>query len=299
MVSTKRKIALARALSATIVTARSIVGRSAIVTTRRKGATWRLDLNEGIDFALYFGLYQQLPRRLSQWIRPGDLVLDLGANVGAHTLVLAQMVGRGGCVVAVEPTNYGYGGLTHNIELNPELSQRIIAVQAEIVSANPSTTRSSEKQFYSRWPLRGNSDARHPGHLGQLESASSAKALTLDTLLEMLRGDGRVSGPVSFIKLDVDGHELDVLRGAQRLMEEEHPPMLIEIAPHVQDEVPGRFEELLQTLKAFGYALESAGSGKRLPMSAAELRQHIGEGASIDALALAEGRKPGVVAGSE
>jgi hypothetical protein len=60
--------------------------------------------------------------------------------------------------------------------------------------------------------------------------------------------------------------------------------MLIEIAPHIQDEVPQRFEALLATLEGFGYRLEDA-AGKPMPMSADGLRKLIKHGASVDAIA--------------
>jgi hypothetical protein len=61
--------------------------------------------------------------------------------------------------------------------------------------------------------------------------------------------------------------------------------MLIEIAPHAQDEVPKRFEALLETLEGFGYRLENADTGKPMPMRADELRKLVSHGASVDAVA--------------
>ena len=76
-----------------------------------------------------------------------------------------------------------------------------------------------------------------------------------------------------------------VLRGGAHTFGAERPPMLIEIAPHAQDEVPKRFEALLTTLEGFGYRLENATTGKPMPMCANELRKLIRYGASIDAVA--------------
>src|SRR5882672_9077000 len=99
MLSTRNKMRIARALNRMIVGARAMAGREPIVTVRRRGVNWRLDLNEGIDLALYLGLYQGLPRRaLDRWIRPGSLVVDIGANIGAHCLPMARRVGPAGRV---------------------------------------------------------------------------------------------------------------------------------------------------------------------------------------------------------
>ena len=65
----------------------------------------------------------------------------------------------------------------------------------------------------------------------------------------------------------------------------DRPSLLIEIAPYVQDEVPGRFEALLKTLSDFNYVLERSTTGEALPMSSDALRAIIGAGAGIDILA--------------
>jgi hypothetical protein len=90
---------------------------------------------------------------------------------------------------------------------------------------------------------------------------------------------------VSFLKLVVDGDELTVLKGAAQTLARDKPPVLIEIAPHVQDEVAGRFEELVAVLRSHGYAFEDAATGSDLPQDAAGLRAHVPHGAGFDALA--------------
>jgi hypothetical protein len=63
------------------------------------------------------------------------------------------------------------------------------------------------------------------------------------------------------------------------------PAIVLEIAPHVQDEVPQRFEELIETMRSYGYRLEES-SGRPLPLSASALRRVVKDGGSIDAVAL-------------
>jgi FkbM family methyltransferase len=283
MLSTRGKINIARTLNVAIVGTRSLVGRHAIVTCRRRGLKWRLDLNEGIDFAIYLGLYQKIPRRIVEsWIPPGSLVLDIGANIGSHALPLARQVGPYGRVVAIEPTVFAFSKLCANVALNPELNDRMILVQAAL---NDGATDQPQPEFYSRWPLHRRAAGGHRQHLGQLESTQGARIVALDALLGELRYSGRISGPVKFVKLDVDGYELQVLRGGRQSFMQEKPAVLMEVAPYTQDEVPGRFEALLNTLESYGYHLEDGDSGQLLPMSAEGLRKLIKDGAGIEALA--------------
>ena len=290
MLSTKQKIEIARLLSRAIVGARAVAGLPSRVVARRRNVTWKLDLKEGIDLAIYLGLYQRIPQRLTRWIIPGALVLDIGANIGAHSLSLAQAVGPHGHVIAIEPTDYGFSCLEANAALNSELLPRLILVQAALNAGEERADQDGQTQFYSRWPLNGGDAQRHPKHMGKLETAKGARFVTLDTLLAEIRPKHGIDQPIAFIKLDVDGHELDVLHGASQTLAAERPPILIEIAPHVQDEVPGRFEAVLETLKGNGYQLETSQSGESLPMFAGALRTIIPDGASIDAIALADRR---------
>src|SRR5262245_54072536 len=136
MLSTKRKIAVARVLNRAIVGARTIVGLSSRVTVRRHNVKWELDLDEGIDLAIYLGVYQHIPKRAVQWIPRGSLVIDVGANIGAHALPLAHDVD--GHVVAIEPTDYGFSRLKANAALNPHLHPRLILVQAALTAGGRS-----------------------------------------------------------------------------------------------------------------------------------------------------------------
>ena len=281
---TSTKMRIARALNRAIVGSRALLGLNSIVHARRRQVSWCLDLNEGIDLALYLGVYQAVPKRvIARWVQPGSLVIDIGANIGSHCLPMARQVGPRGRVVAIEPTDYAFSKLVANTKLNATLADRIIPIQAAL--GDETTHGGRDATFYSRWPLRGATAHRHAGHMGQLESAGGARFSTLDGLLNEIRVDGRVRGPVGFVKLDVDGNELRVLRGGERTFGQERPPMLIEIAPHVQDEVVQRLESLLRILQNFGYRLENADTAEPIPMSAEALRGIVKPGASIDAIA--------------
>src|SRR5580700_9976634 len=151
MLPTKAKMRIARMLNIAIIGVRSLAGRTPFVRVRRFGVNWRLDLNEGIDLALYVGTYQDIPRRImDRWLPPGSLAVDIGANIGAHCLRIARRVGANGRVVAVEPTDYAFSKLTANAELNPGLRGRLVLVQAALTDG---TARAGEAQFYARWPL--------------------------------------------------------------------------------------------------------------------------------------------------
>jgi FkbM family methyltransferase len=279
MLTTRQKIAMARVLNFGIMTTLSAIGRSSIVQVRRSGVLWELDLNEGIDLAIFLGVYQKIPNSvLDAYIKPGALVIDIGANIGSHTLQLAKRVGESGCVIAVEPTDHAFAKLLANIGLNPDLARRIIPVQTAL---GQNIDAYKKPEYYSRWPLCADVGKRHKVHLGVLEAATSAQRLSLDELVRK-HAAGR---PVSFIKLDVDGNEFDVLRSGYETLHDQRPPILIEVAPHIQDEVVGRFEAFVVSLSQHGYKLEDQKRGRPLPLSAEALRALIAHGASKDVMA--------------
>lgn len=279
---TRTKLRIARLLHRIIVGGRALVGLPPTVRARRNGSLWALDLDEGIDLAIYLGLYQRMPEQvLRSELKAGACAIDIGANIGAFTLPLARALGPGGQVVAIEPTSYAYGKLRQNLALNGIAPDRVLAVQYAL---NDGASGGDADRFYSRWPLNQTGDDFHAQHGGMYEAAGAARFIALDALLSDLRGDGRLRGRIAFAKLDVDGHELDVLRGAQKFLAEDRPVILMEVAPHIQDEMPGRFEELVAMLHRFGYRFECDSDGKPVPDSAEELRKLIPHGASIDAV---------------
>ena len=85
---TATKIQLAATLFRVISTVRGLFGANDFVQVVRKGLRWDLDLSEGIDLAIFaFGQFENgTAKALAGLIGPGAIVLDIGANVGAHTL---------------------------------------------------------------------------------------------------------------------------------------------------------------------------------------------------------------------
>src|SRR5215469_4528356 len=108
MLTTRRKIALARTAQRAVMFGRRAFRKGPQTNVRRRGLAWDLDLREGIDFAIWLlGAFESTTiGAYTRLIRPGDVVFDVGANVGAHTLHLARAVGRTGRVHAFEPTEW-------------------------------------------------------------------------------------------------------------------------------------------------------------------------------------------------
>lgn len=276
--STRTKVACARLASRGITFAREIVGLDSRARVARGGIQWDLDLREGIDLTIFLlGMFERETvltcRRL---IRPGDIVLDIGANIGAHTLHLACCVGPGGRVAAFEPTDFAFGKLVTNVGLNPELATRIRAEQIMLVdqSGQPVAPR-----LHSSWPLSAQAGL-HEKHCGKLMDTTGARAMALDEYLDQARIE-----KVAFIKMDVDGHECGVLRGGKAMLARQQPVIVMELAPYVLAETGHSVEELLEILESLGYGLTAMSKDRLLPLNPLTLRALIPEGYSLQVLA--------------
>jgi FkbM family methyltransferase len=277
MLTTKAKIKIAIALSRIVRTARAAVGKkSDDVLVKRQGIVWQLDLREGIDFAIFLGLYERsTTRTIRRLLRPDQIALDLGANIGAHTLELARQVGPRGKVFAFEPTFFAHSKLLQNLALNPSLSPIVKPEQLMLAASDNATT---ELQIYSSWPLVS-ADSLHPNHLGHLQPTEGARAISLDTYLRQA-GVPRVD----FIKLDVDGYECEVLEGAKLCLEKFRPTILMELAPYCLHERGDSLERLIGILAQRAYQFTTL-NGEKLPSEAGKLESKIADGAGINVIA--------------
>jgi len=237
-----------------------------------------LDLNEGIDFSIYLlGAFERSTViTLEKLVKPGDVVFDLGANIGAHTLGLARSVGSAGKVFAFEPTDFAFEKLKRNLALNPELQARTCARQVLLAAA---PAEDAPDEIFASWPLEKDGSV-HPKHRGRLVTARNATVDTLDRVVER-EGISRVD----VIKIDVDGHELTVLQGGVGVLLKFRPILVMELSPYVHAEEHNSFAALVTLLRNAGYSIQHASTWAPLPLQERELEALIPDGASINVIA--------------
>lgn len=279
MLKTKHKIALASLVQNVVMGGRRVAGKGTTTQVERSGVRWELDLREGIDFSIWLlGSFE--PETVSAYqsiVRQGDVVIDIGANIGAHTLLLAKAVGEAGRVIAIEPTDFAYAKLCRNRSLNPELAERIHPVQSMLVGDGSEDQITPE--LYSSWPL-GKNEGVHELHQGRLMTTTGARARTLDSVVEELAPER-----VDCIKLDIDGFECEMFRGAARVLKQWHPTFIMELAPYALEEQGASLEQLISLLQAHDYDLFDLANRSRLPLDSTILEQRIPPGASMNVIA--------------
>ena len=274
--TTRTKISLASVAARLVIFSRKCAGKGPEGTFKRRGISWNLDLREGIDFAIYLlgGFELSTQRVFKKLLEPGSIVLDVGANIGAHTLPLAELVGTEGTVHAFEATAYAVGKLRKNLSLNPGLESRAIVHHCLLTDGSAET---EVTEIYSSWPLSGDKNERHPQHGGRLQQTGTDAQFSLDQFIN----DNPLPG-IDLIKLDVDGFEWKILQGAADLFERYHPPVILELAP---DYDGVQIEAVLGFFWDRGYDFYPLGSQSPMPREAGWIRRRIPMGGSINVLA--------------
>jgi FkbM family methyltransferase len=232
--------------------------RTNYTTVERNGIRFELDLSEGFDLSLLlFGDFQGHVARCKYLSLTSDaVVFDVGANFGIMSLQYSKSVERGH-VHAFEPTDYAFAKLKRNLELNPNLAKRVTANQVFVSSES---SEQPNLQAYSSWKVNGKARAKtHPVHGGTIQNANNIPAITLDDYC-VQQGLKRVD----FIKIDTDGHEFEVLRGAGKTIAEHHPVIIFEVGVYAMKEQGITFDHYLAFFEELSYKLIDSKSGQSI-----------------------------------
>jgi FkbM family methyltransferase len=226
---------------------------------RRKGVVYQVDLSEGVDLSLFlFGNFQDhVTNQKYVRLKEDAVIFDIGANIGGMAFRFAQQVPRGH-VYAFEPTDFAFSKLLNNLSLNPQLAEQITPVQLFL---SDQTISDHQLKAYASWKVDGSAAHTHPLHGGAVKSARSVPAVTLDNYC-LTNGIDRVD----LIKIDTDGHEFCVLRGARRTIEKNRPYIIFEIGLYVLEEQNIEFEQIYTYFAGFDYYLLDAKSGQQISL---------------------------------
>jgi FkbM family methyltransferase len=161
------------------------------------------------------------------FIKPGDVVVEAGANIGAHTKALMDIVGPTGRIYAFEP-NMATGRLLgcnvfEHVLLDQQrfvhygvaLSDRHAVYETAFDAGNPGGCQ---------YRYHGEQLDMEDGYWDGMRNPNEANSMPLDTLLPQLIHHGGLN----FLKADVEGMELDVLRGAEKTIERCRPFIYVE-----------------------------------------------------------------------
>jgi FkbM family methyltransferase len=202
-----------------------------------------LDLGVELQRHLYWAGVGREDARIARLIcgalPPDGVFLDVGANVGIHTLAAARRLAPGrGAVLAFEPHPANYRALVRNVALNGY--GQVTAENLGLSDAHAVLTGASS-------PDGGNWSLASEGAY-----CFEVRLVPLDDYLQ----DHPVSG-MNVVKIDVEGAEVQVLRGARRTFARFRPLIVFEVCSRWLGRMKTSKEELFDELHAQGYAVHA------------------------------------------
>jgi len=187
------------------------------------GNQWWLDARELIDGAILTGAWEPATTAVVRKIvGPGQVALDVGANIGWYTVILSRLVGPSGRVVAFEPMPEPATLTRTHIQLNG-LSNATL----QEVALDDHDHEEDNVLFNYSWAV------------DKTDLVAQPKARIRFRLLDDLATEIGLSH-VDFIKIDVDGYEARMLRGAEGILRRDRPTLLLEVCDYTLQTTAGR-----------------------------------------------------------
>jgi FkbM family methyltransferase len=182
---------------------------------KRKGIYYQLNMRDIVEWAIYFGLKEKAQTNLLKLCSEGNTVFDVGTNIGSVLMKIAAKVGEKGKVYGFEPDPINYDKFLKNLSLN----------KFHNVHANKLGLGDKNGLFKL--------DIIDPTNRGMNRIVSTDNDVALQNQIQVIRLDDFMEEnkieDVHVIKIDVEGYELKVLKGAAKTLELYHPKLFIEL----------------------------------------------------------------------
>jgi len=170
-------------------------------------------------------------------ISKGDVVIDCGGYIGDMTIAFAKAVHNGGVVIAFEPSKDAFECLVYNMQ---DVSHIVVCVNKGLGSENKRMS------------------------IQKVETNDGMNYLVDGDDIEVIRLDDYKLVKLNFMKIDCEGHELEVLKGAEKTIEKFRPKMLIEINQMTLERSGISRQDIYNWLRQRGYKIENIYKGQGL-----------------------------------
>ena len=214
------------------------------------GVRMRLYGDSRLCEMLYFDQFEPETRGfLDAFLRPGDVLLDVGANVGLYTIAAARIVGNAGQVHAFEPCSQTFSRLEENVRLNG--FGNVSCHRLALSDSNAEAELALAKDGFDAWNSLGKP------YMGETGGHETVRTVTLDSFVSQHRLEGRVT----VIKIDVEGWEKQVLVGGEKLLAAANAPaMCVEFTEEAAQLAGSSCAALYETLEGLGFKMFTVGA---------------------------------------
>ena len=174
-------------------------------------------------------------------VNKGDIVIDIGAHIGLMAVVLGKRIGENGKIYSFEPTPYSFTVLKKTIRLN-KLEKIITPINQAVAATSGSIEFNANKENVSNSIV---SYDYNSGHQKMTVTTISVDEFVKQQQLSRL----------NFIKIDAEGVELDVLKGAKETLLQFDLKMILALHPLAVAAKGDTMEEIYDTLTTWGYKI--------------------------------------------
>jgi FkbM family methyltransferase len=204
-------------------------------------------------YIFFYGAFRpEVSKLINRMLRPGQVAIDIGANVGMHSVIMANRVGKTGRVVVFEPDPHPMGRLRQNMALNG--IDWVTTVEAAI------SARSEVRKFFLHDDSIGNfaNASLVAANVGKDTPAVEMQVFGLDEWLE--------ENPlprVDLIKLLAQGEEFNALQGMRELIARDRPKIFFLYEPSYWHRQDLELMDAVKFFKGFGYTVHAIEFGPR------------------------------------
>jgi FkbM family methyltransferase len=217
------------------LTVYKVIRQESLILRQIQGCKMYLNVGDvGISTELFIkGWHERTSTQIfKELLKPEMNILDIGANIGYYVLLEAKRV-LNGIVYAVEPDPYNFLILNQNIRINGLNNVKTFNIAI------------SDKEDLAKFYLSKRSNLHSLINYGHSIKEIIVKTVTLDEFLK--------DKEVNFIRMDVEGAEYEILKGAHKTLEREDLKLFIEFHPNLLKIRAISISDLLKKLEEFGF----------------------------------------------
>jgi FkbM family methyltransferase len=226
------------------------------------------DMAVGAGIAVRRGYEKHITRIMRPLLKPGVILVDIGANIGYYTLLAASRIGCDGKVIAFEPSSDNCALLRMSLQAN----------DFDNVKLYPYAV--ADKEGVVGFEMSDSNGRISPG---DALASYQVQAVTLDTCL-------KDEPHIDIIKMDIEGAEGRALRGMYQLIRRHRPIIFTEFSPHdlkvVSGIAPGVYLSQLRDLGYEIFVVHRSGGQSSTPQSNEQIMGHFARFGGTDHLDL-------------
>jgi FkbM family methyltransferase len=204
---------------------------------KRNKINYVLDISDYQNWLIYFGLNNDKPEGLYELVKKKSIIIDVGGNIGQTAMNFAKIAGEHSIIFTFEPDELNYSNLIENLGQNNFKNIRHFNLGLGSIK--------------EELPLKINSPSNRGGNRIDKKNTMGSSLIKIERLDHILEKE-QINN-VDLIKIDVEGFELEVLKGSKKTIERYMPSLYIEVDDNNLCQQGTNAKELINYVSAFGY----------------------------------------------